>query len=210
MPYKCFLIQPSKVWTVEVSLHGIAGCLKGYMGSHFFEAELFRGEQNEAEKFFALGTVSRQFDGVCRHCAEKRAGLVSTSGCVGSMWERSDTGETKRRIDEFPAGAMWFADWYKSDERKDAAGRHLYDWDWDNQFEPPLIVKTPGGDWNIDSRCSNCTMPADKTHRCWVRHGNVPEITVDKNGHTCAAGAGSILCGNYHGFLRNGYLTDGC
>lgn len=33
-------------------------------------------------------------------------------------------------------------------------------------------------------------------------------ITVDKNGTTCAAGAGSISAGPYHGFLRNGQLVD--
>ena len=38
------------------------------------------------------------------------------------------------------------------------------------------------------------------------RTGNVH---VDKSGDTCAAGAGSILIGGYHGFLHNGYLTDG-
>jgi hypothetical protein len=56
-------------------------------------------------------------------------------------------------------------------------------------------------------RASNCTMPNDMLHRCWVRHGNPPMITVDKNGPTCGAGAGSILSGNWHGFLRNGELV---
>lgn len=53
----------------------------------------------------------------------------------------------------------------------------------------------------------NCTMPYDYEHRCWVRHGEPPAITVDKQGHTCAAGAGSIQCGSYHGFLEDGALT---
>jgi|SRR5579864_4207448 len=122
----------------------------------------------------------------------------STGG--GSEYRRSDTGEVKDRLRDFPAGAMWRATWYKS-----AAG--LYGHDWDNATEPPLIVCTPGGSWNIDSRASNCTMPNDRTHRCWIRHGVPPEITVDKSGFTCQAGAGSIQCGNYHGFLQNGYLT---
>lgn len=70
-----------------------------------------------------------------------------------------------------------------------------------------LWVQTPGGSWCIDSRASNCTMPYDYDHRCWIRHGEPPNVTVDKNGKTCAAGAGSIQCGNYHGFLQNGALT---
>jgi hypothetical protein len=50
-------------------------------------------------------------------------------------------------------------------------------------------------------------MPDDGEHRCWVRHGEPPRITVDKNGPTCQAGAGSILAGDYHGFLRDGAFT---
>jgi len=119
------------------------------------------------------------------------------------LYSRSDTGELVT-LREAPVGAIWQADWYLNKE----TGR--YGWDWDNLTEPPLVVRTPGGEWGIDSRASNCTMPNERTHRCWVRHGNLPNITVDKNGHTCAAGAGSIMCGNYHGFLHNGYLTDGC
>ena len=32
---------------------------------------------------------------------------------------------------------------------------------------------------------------------------------VDKNGETCAAGAGSIASAGYHGFLVNGVLSAG-
>ncbi len=97
-----------------------------------------------------------------------------------------------------PAGAMWYADWYGT---KGPDGHSL-------------VVKLPNGsDWLIDSRASNCTMPQDNVHQCWVRHGEVPNITVDKNGHTCAAGAGSISSREgkpdyYHGFLRNGFLEE--
>lgn len=72
---------------------------------------------------------------------------------------------------------------------------------------PTLHVITPGGLWNIDSRASNCTMPYDYDHRCWVRHGQPPMITVDKQGVTCTAGGGSIQCGDFHGFLRDGELV---
>lgn len=110
-----------------------------------------------------------------------------------NFWRRVDTGEVKK-LNEFPAGAMWYADWMG--KFYNGPDGHV------------LIVRTPGGEWNVDSRASNCTMKTDDTHKCWVRHGTAPEITVDKNGHTCAAGAGSILCGDYHGFLRNGYLEQ--
>lgn len=70
-----------------------------------------------------------------------------------------------------------------------------------------LNVMTPGGPWNIDSRASNCTMPFDYEHRCWVRRGEPPNVHVDKDGNTCQAGAGSIGMTNYHGFLHDGALT---
>lgn len=83
---------------------------------------------------------------------------------------------------------------------------------WDNHQGPMLIAILPDGtQWNIDSRASNCGSPHDRLHRCWVRHGQPPDITVDKIGVTCNAGAGSIMShtGKYHGFLRNGQFTDG-
>lgn len=87
---------------------------------------------------------------------------------------------------------------------------------WDNHVGPHLCVVLPDHHiWVIDSRASNCDMKNNRLHRCWVRHGEVPNITVNKEprSHTCNAGGGSILThgpGNkesYHGFLRNGYLT---
>lgn len=95
-----------------------------------------------------------------------------------------------------PPGALWWAEWLED----------LEGW-WKGPDGRVLMAQTPGGQWCIDSRASNCTMPDDNEHRCWVRHGTPPDIHVDKNGKTCAAGAGSIISGNYHGFLHNGYFT---
>lgn len=96
------------------------------------------------------------------------------------------------RMDELPIGAMWDAGWKK---QKGADGLAIY-------------VMLPGRQiWFVDGRCSNCSKPTDLVHRCWVRHGIPPEITVDKNGDTCSAGAGSVIVPGWHGFLRNGYLV---
>ena len=95
-----------------------------------------------------------------------------------------------------PVGAMYYADWLTQD------------FFWDNGVGPCLVVITPGGEWNMDQRSANCTLPDDRTHRCWCRHGEPPNITVDKVGHTCAAGAGSILQKTYHGMLQNGELSE--
>lgn len=70
-----------------------------------------------------------------------------------------------------------------------------------------LICIVPGHHpWNIDGRASNCTRPGEE-HKCWVRHGEPPNLTVDKSGNTCNAGAGSIQTKEWHGFLRNGVLV---
>lgn len=117
---------------------------------------------------------------------------------VEEIYQRADTGE-EMVIREAPVGAMWYAPWL-------------------DRFHVPqddrgnLMVKTPGGDWDIDSQCSNCTMKDDRRqerHHCWILHGEPPNVTADKQGGpTCAAGAGSIQCGSYHGFLRSGFLED--
>ncbi len=121
-----------------------------------------------------------------------------------TLWRRTDTGDLNT-LQGHPAGAMWFAPWL------------------DNLFAPQLehvlIVKTPGGDWVIDSEASNCTMPApawtkesapkrQSDHHCWILHGIAPNVTVDKNGVTCGAGGGSIGQERWHGFLRNGHLVE--
>ncbi|HVT25960.1 MAG TPA: hypothetical protein VHD95_15140, partial [Rhizomicrobium sp.] len=114
------------------------------------------------------------------------------------LYRRLDSGElvAKRFA---PAGALWFLD---GQERRYYEGIFPGGGP-DGQF---LMARTPGGDWCIDSRASNCTMKTDKVHRCWVRHGDpkTGKVTVDKNGNTCQAGGGSIISGGYHGFLRNG------
>ena|ERR1700690_2805985 len=78
-------------------------------------------------------------------------------------------------------------------------GKHLY-----------CVLPPDRHGWNIDARANNCTQKDETTHRCWVRHGdpNVPgSLHVDKDGHTCSAGGGSIAIDGYHGCLHNGALT---
>lgn len=112
------------------------------------------------------------------------------------IYRRADTGEEMTLYDA-PTGAMWYAPWL------------------DDFYTPQdahnLMVKTPGGDWCVDSQSSNCTIPEDHhqdKHHCWVRTGAPPDVTAGKDGPTCSAGAGSIQAGSYHGFLRNGYLEE--
>lgn len=112
------------------------------------------------------------------------------------LYRRVDTGELMT-IRASPPGAMYDAVWWPKEWWHGPDGRHI-------------VVKCPNGrPWHIDDRASNCGLPDDDVHRCWVRHGDPPNLTVDKNGVTCAAGAGSILADDYHGFLQNGTLTEG-
>ena len=111
-----------------------------------------------------------------------------------------DAGGVDHSLRDRTPGMMWDAHWMPEC--------------WRGPDGRSLCVVCPGGtEWMIDGPASNCTMPSDqgpfdRAHRCWVRHGEPPNITVDKNGRTCHAGAGSIQAGQYHGFLRNGEFTD--
>ena len=96
---------------------------------------------------------------------------------------------------QLPPGTMYWSSWHTGCSWDNCDGQHLH------------VVLPNGHHWDVDGRASNCTLPQDRTHRCWIRHGEPPLITVDKSGHTCNAGAGSILSGDYHGFLRGGELT---
>lgn len=116
------------------------------------------------------------------------------------MYRRSDTG-AEVALTDAPPGAIWRAEWYEDV--------------WPGPDGRSYVCETPGGNWFIDGPASNCTRPDDwklpagdpGRHHCWIRHGDPPHFTVDKNGRTCAAGAGSIQSGKYHGFLQNGVLT---
>ncbi len=113
------------------------------------------------------------------------------------IYQRTDTGETLL-LDDAPPGAMYDAFWLRGVPRYSGPdGRSLY------------VILPDGNRWCIDGVASNCTRKDDLVHKCWIRHGEPPDLTVDKRGNTCQAGAGSILTPKFHGFLRNGFL-EGC
>jgi len=103
------------------------------------------------------------------------------------IYVRSDNGQDTL-LDDAGPGALYYADYYL-DDRFYPAGPDGH----------VLCCNTPGGLWIIDSRASNCTMPGDNEHRCWVRQGDPKDptgkrggrpFTVGKDGLTCEAGAG--------------------
>lgn len=80
-----------------------------------------------------------------------------------------------------PPGSLWDAKWLHGVRA------------WRGPDGRSLEVICPNGHpWHIDGRASNCTLPKDDVHKCWVRHG-----------------AGSIIAGTYHGFLHHGHFTAG-
>jgi hypothetical protein len=136
-----------------------------------------------------------------------------------SIYRRTDTGEEKGLCEwqEVP-GAMWDAWWVaKAGFDSGPDGKCL------------VVILPDGCPWTIDGTAHNCDSPCvhcgrpyhahndpktcpiyfdSRPHKCWVRHGAPPELTVDKNGVTCSAGAGSIVSAKgWHGFLRGGYFV---
>jgi hypothetical protein len=120
--------------------------------------------------------------------------IVNVSSSTRSVW---DTPSGK-----LEPGCLYWSDWCDHD------GRCIYGWT--NCDGRHLHAVLPNGHhWDIDSRANNCALKHDTVHRCWIRHGEPPAVHVDKDGLTCAAGAGSIAAGGYHGFLHNGAFSDG-
>lgn len=112
-----------------------------------------------------------------------------------TMVERPDLPEFMTLREATP-GAIWDATWLHNHSG------------WCGPDGKSLICICPGGhQWHIDGRASNCTKPDDNVHKCWVRHGEPPHLTVDKSGNTCDAGGGSIQARNWHGYLRSGELV---
>src|SRR5262245_5695356 len=83
-------------------------------------------------------------------------------GISSPIYRNVATGERKNGSYELPVGALY---WVKPPDNSRAAvggdGLQVY-------------CVCPGlHHWCIDGRASNCTLPNDREHRCWVRHGTV-------------------------------------
>jgi hypothetical protein len=106
---------------------------------------------------------------------------------------RADTGQLTT-LHDAEAGAMWWADWLTGHF---ASIQHRGRGD-----GPHLVVRTPGGDWDIDVPASNRSDGSG-----WDRSGSPPDVVARP----------SILISgvrDYHGFLggsagdRPGYLVQ--
>ena len=140
----------------------------------------------------------------CDACGQPFGDSYELQFNAPSLFRRSDTGELVS-LRSAPAGAVYEAMWLR--DLKWAVGP-------DGRA---IMVKIPDKPdwtgvttWHVDDRASNCTLPDDRVHKCWCRHGPLECLTIDKSCQTCSAGAGSIIAGGgWHGFLRDGKLV-GC
>jgi len=101
-------------------------------------------------------------------------------------------------------GDMYYTPWTHYEE--DGKIKCCY---WDNCNDPRghLIVVLPTGfPFDTDGRASNCKDPNNRTHRCWEKHGEAPNITL--GGPTSDNGVGSIGAAGWHGYLKEGKLVQ--
>ena len=189
--------MPARLATVVAEQPNLVAMWDGSCGLGLHRAQLNVGPQLSPGEG-APPPFERSWDGSCERCG------------VSIPWDDGDSvrlvGGCDRIWDtlsgKLEPGCLYWANWLDNEHRcfyrwTNCDGRHLH------------AILPNGRPWDIDSSASNCTMPNDTEHRCWVRHGEPPNLHVDKAGHTCAAGAGSILAGDYHGFLHNGAFTAG-
>lgn len=143
-----------------------------------------------------LGVADSDEEAQRRSDAKWLEGDIESSGWE-PMYRLPDGREVSQT--DLPVGAVWDCPAYHDVPQ------------WCGPDGLALWCKLPNGhEWHIDGRASNCTKPDDRVHKCWCRAGDprTGTLHVTKEGLTCAAGAGSILSGDYHGFLVHGVLQD--
>lgn len=201
MGIKCFWLEPTDREKRYLRRYASGSICPGVMGYH--DEMIFLDEAAEvwdAEKRYWVdsGQTSEDFKDhplwpTRCSCGYEFQDKDERQLFSSHLYRRTDTGE-EMTLRDAPDGAMWEATWYNEPA-------------WCGDDGKAIICRVPTRhDWHIDGPCSNCTRP-DEPHHCWVRHGTPPNLTVDKNGNTCAAGAGSVLTSTWHGFLRNGELV---
>ena len=196
---RCFVVEPADHYTPIIGVMEDGPCMR--LGNretslHSARVELpARAVVDDEEKCPSIADASLPWPTHCE-CGHEFTEAANRYSGADRKYRRPDTGE-EFALRDAPPGALWRATWYEDNDKN-----------WCGADGQAWVCQTPGGSWHIDGRANNCAKPDDHTHRCWVREGVAPDFNVSKNGNTCSAGAGSILCGGYHGFLRNGYLES--
>lgn len=186
---RCFLLEPTgrsvrSLRTYEGADAGTPKC-PGF-GYHNAKARL---DIVDGEAPSTIATDEDRavlpFPTKCDHCDFVFTDAAFRQIFVEHEHRRSDTGGLTTIMDA-PVGALWWAHWltghHESPKHKARGGG------------PHLILKTPAGEWDIDSPSSNANGEG------WDRTGNPPNVTARP----------SILIGKdeYHGFLTDGVLSS--
>lgn len=204
-PIKCFFLTPTnrvrrfaRCYSNSTAPSNQCVATKSYHNASIYVDTVVVAEQNLITPGFdtLAPTSGFEWPQKCEACDYLFTEQDERMMFPDRIWVDGDGNEHSIHPKYVKPGAMFYTDWFQQD-RLGPDGRHL-------------VVACPDRHlWSPDNRASNCTLPHDKEHRCWVRHGVPPNITVDKNGYTCQAGAGSIVTpdNGWHGFLRDGYLV---
>lgn len=205
-PIRCFELKPikkSRLWLRRYTSG--TPCPNDSSKYSYHCAKTLIGDvdisDDRREIFEEIADSDPRWPVTCEKCAYVFQTKDERQNFTRHLYARSDTGAIMTQ-DEAPPGAIIDATW-------------LHGSSWCGLDGRSIIVKIPEkadgtgtSEWMVDGPANNCTLPDDKVHRCWCRHGEVPNLTIDKVGVTCSAGAGSILChGGFHGFLREGYIV---
>lgn len=211
MEYRCFLVTPTQF--VERSLrryhtYSAATPVDGQHSYHNAKRFLDIVAEHTDTEVGDIPTLAQRttldFPIKCESCDYLFTDTDAWQIFTSRLWEGVDPNGVKvtASLRDMPIGAMWDAYWC-GDCWKGLDGKSY-------------TVKIPpdGHDWSIDAVASNCDAHDDREHRCWIRHGVAPNLTVDKDCssdasavRTCKAGAGSIQTPQWHGFLTKGVLV---
>ncbi len=196
-PIRCFLVMPTGRMVRGLRRYSVTSEVKCSTGYGYHNANVAI-DQVLASDRLASGDSWPHDDPrwpvKCEHCDYTFSDQDAWQLFMEREYKRKDTGGLGT-LATFPAGCMWWADWLGGhfDSPKHQArggGSHL-------------LLKTPGGDWDIDAKASN----GDG----WERTGSPPDVvawpSIGIYGHD-----GSQW--KYHGFLggsagdKPGYLVE--
>jgi hypothetical protein len=201
---RCFLVEPTKWDRLRIARSTRSGCRKSAFGHHskWVTTEIrLRHHKRRAVNRPPLNRVpshrSRLWPKTCAACRYRFKPKDDWDACADLLYAPADGSLEPQTLNEMPAGAMWYADWFSAKslppEKRGPKGKILTP---DGRV---LVVKTPGGEWIVDYYS---TPASGELGLGWTRTGSVRNGTV--------TASPSIRIGEperYHGWLRNGYLV---
>lgn len=198
MAWPCFWVEENGEAEFELRRLVLGSRLADEVG-HFHQASasigLFPVRKTEEDAFAAI--PSMEFDGhpawptTCEVCSYEFGPDDLWQVNQRPVYVRPDTGETWSQP-QLPVGALYDSPWYGRCWGKGADGIAL-------MCILPKRDGTPDHAWHVDGPARG---EGGEKPNAWTRTGDPRAVppTVDVNP--------SILTNEYHGYLRNGVLTD--